>query len=306
MRLRFTGLLILLAGAVGLLVRGRTALIPSSRITALFRSFGLWFRQRRMKYGIRIQINPQPDLPSGEGMRQLLPYTENGTDLTGIIEALTRFAPAVLVFLVILFLLAPLLSKKSRVFLARHSLKDFIREIIAHFRMLLGKKDGPEDDGILFDRDNLHEVRKQLAELGLSRRDRARRKEFGRVSRSFLRLIRWGKHHGIVFTAVSAPGSYTQKLSQRIPAHAEKLATIADCFEQAVYSPLPLGKERLAEYENAVRTVIREKQGRSKKIEAQRATAGDAQRREPPASERIAGRCYAVNLAYSVFPTIPS
>jgi len=53
-RLRFTGLLILLAGAVGLLVRGRTALIPSSRIIALFRSFGLWFRQRRMKYGIRI------------------------------------------------------------------------------------------------------------------------------------------------------------------------------------------------------------------------------------------------------------
>ena len=172
--------------------------------------------------------------------------------------------------------------------------------------MLLGKKDCPEDDGILFDRDNLHDVRRQLAELGLSRRDRARRKEFGRISRSFLRLIRWGKHHGIVFTAVSAPGSYTQKLSQRIPAHAEKLATIADCFEQAVYSPLPLGKERLAEYENAVRTVIREKQGRSKKIEAQRATAGDAQRREPPASERVAGRCYAVNLAYSVFPTIPS
>jgi len=305
-RLRFTGLLILLAGAVGLLVRGRTALIPSSRITALFRSFGLWFRQRRMKYGIRIQINPQPDLPSGEGMRQLLPYTEHGSDLTGIIDALTRFAPAALVILVIIFLLVPLLSKKYRVFLYRHSLKDFIREIIAHFRMLLGKKDGPEDDGILFDRDNLHEVRKQLAELGLSRRDRARRKEFGRVSRSFLRLIRWGKHHGIVFTAVSAPGSYTQKLSQRIPAHAEKLATIADCFEQAVYSPLPLGKERLAEYENAVRTVIREKQGRSKKIEAQRATAGDAQRREPPASERVAGRCYAVNLAYSVFPTIPS
>ena len=212
-----------------------------------------------MKYGIRIQINPQPDLPSGEGMRQLLPYTEHGSDLTGIIDALTRFAPAALVILVIIFLLVPLLSKKYRVFLYRHSLKDFIREIIAHFRMLLGKKDGPEDDGILFDRDNLHEVRKQLAELGLSRRDRARRKEFGRVSRSFLRLIRWGKHHGIVFTAVSAPGSYTQKLSQRIPAHAEKLATIADCFEQAVYSPLPLGKERLAEYENAVRTVIREK-----------------------------------------------
>ena len=56
--------------------------------------------------------------------------------------------------------------------------------------MLLGKKDCPEDDGILFDRDNLHDVRRQLAELGLSRRDRARRKEFGRISRSFLRLIR--------------------------------------------------------------------------------------------------------------------
>ncbi len=258
-RLRFAFMIILLTGGVAFLFGGLSALVPTAWIGALFARFGLWLKSLIPGGGILIKTESQSDAPPGEGIRELIAYGDQGADLTAFIEALSRCVPVALIILVALFLLAPLLSKRYRVMLARHSVMDFVREVVAHLRAMLSKKSGIEEGRALIDSDNLHEVRKRLSDMARPHTDKSRRNEFGRVCRSFLRLIRWGKRKGIDFTSATAPGTYTRLLSERFPAHKETLAVIADCFEQAVYSTHQLGKERLVEYERAVRTVVQDK-----------------------------------------------
>jgi len=153
----------------------------------------------------------------------------------------------------------PLLSKQYRELFSRYSVKAFFSALRMHLRTWLGKQEPIGEDGLRLDPDNMHNVHNQLQGLGPTQANRVRRREFGRVSRAFIRLIRWGKRHDIVFTATSAPGTYAQTLSEHFPEHEKRLTEIADCFEQAIYSPWPLGKERLNEYENAIKKIIRER-----------------------------------------------
>lgn len=255
-RIRFAGLAILFVGGVGFLVGGYSVTIPTAWIeslaTQLFRLLILLIA----RFLLLFKNNPQPDFQSEEGVQELIPYAENGIDWGAVFEIIGRLVPFGLAILLGLFLFAPLLSKKYRILLARHSIKDYFHELLMILRKWLGKKSGAEKDAITSDPDHLSEVRKRLRSLGAAHKNRIRRREFGRVSRSFLRLIQWGRRQGIVFTATSAPGSFTSELAKRFPAHESTLKDIADCFEQAVYSPYPLGKNRLQEYEQAVRMII--------------------------------------------------
>ncbi|MBN1617232.1 MAG: hypothetical protein JW875_07945 [Spirochaetales bacterium] len=256
-RLRFAVIIILLIGGSAFLFGGYSSLIPTTWIGALFIRLGLWIRSFIPGAVIRLNMQSQLDDPAGKGFRELIPYGDHGTDLSAFFESLARFAPIAFGIFVVLFLLSPLVSKRYRVMIARHSVISFLREVFAHFRTIIGTRDGSEEKRAPLDPDNLREVRTRLAGMGRLHTDRKRRNEFGRVCRLFLRLISWGKRQGVIFTAVTAARTYTSTLSQRFPAYKETFAVIADCFEQAVYSSLPLGKERLADYEKAIKSVVK-------------------------------------------------
>lgn len=258
-RLRYAAVLIVLAGFTAFLVRGNSPLIPSVWILNLLRGLGNWLKRIMPNIHFSSEYEPLPEAPPSEPLNLLPMDNGSGTDLRFILDILSRMMPIMIAVLVILFLLAPLVSRKYRVMLARHSLKEFFAELRLLLRSWFGKKDGSGEDGIRLDPDNMNDVRKRLRGLAPAHADRIRRKEFGRASRAFLRLIQWGRHHDIVFTATSAPGTYAQKLAERFPDQEETLTTIANCFEQAVYSPYPLGTERLHEYEQAIREVVRKK-----------------------------------------------
>lgn len=258
-RLRFAAILIVTAGVAGFFCGGFSVSLSSQWILLLVKWFWVWLRSFIPEGGIGIKIRPRSDASPEEGMRELIPYGEGGADVPGFLDALTRSARVTIIFLLIVFVIAPLLWKKYRIFLGRYSIQGFFRHLLTYLRVMFGKKTDPEDNGVLIDPDNVREVRKRLGAMSRPDADKIKRKEFGRVSRAFLRLIRWGNRQGLVFTNVTAPGSYALKLSERFPGHKETIAFVADCFEQAVYSPLPLGKERLGEYECAVRNIVRQK-----------------------------------------------
>lgn len=254
-RLRYALAIIVFLGAAAYLVRGQSAIIPLAWLLYLLQILSDWFNRRMPGGDYSAQFESTPEVPF-EQIELLPPAPETSLDLRFILDALNRLAPVALAVLLVLFLLAPLLSKKYRIMLARHSIKDFLKKLRKLLCQWFGKQDGTEEDGVRLDPDNMSEVRKRLQELGENNKSRLKRKEFGRVSRAFIRLIRWGRRYDIVFTASSAPGSYTQKLADRFPERTQLLKNVADCFEQAVYSPYPLGKEKLHEYEESIKTIV--------------------------------------------------
>ncbi len=256
-RLRYSAVLIMLAGITAFFVHGKAPLIPIVTVLNLLRRLGNWLLRLIPILHFSSGYEPLPEPVVTERMKLVPMDMEGGFDIRFILEVINRFLPLLLVVLLVIFLLTPLLSKRYRVMISRHSPGIFISGLWLLIRRWFGKRDEDGEDGFRLDPDNMASVRKRLQRLGPAQTDRVRRRELGRVSRAFVRLIRWGRRSGIIFTATSAPGSYAQRLAERFPDQKEDLVYIADCFEEAAYSPNPLGKERLAEYEQSIRKIIR-------------------------------------------------
>ncbi len=227
--------------------------------------FLAWLADLLIPKSVPFDLAPQPEPGQVELIEELMRLREAdegraGLDLSWLYAILKR------VFLVaaglgfVAFLLAPVFSKHFRAALKRRSLGRFLlrklREFASLFRFRRHKKEARNRVGP----DDLVPVREALEALTRGRRTRQKRREVGRMTKSFLALIRWGTERGVPYALSTAPGEYVRDLAASQEAAetalgADLLST-GDIFEEALYSDHLLDAERLAEYEEAIRRVL--------------------------------------------------
>jgi hypothetical protein len=82
-----------------------------------------------------------------------------------------------------------------------------------------------------------------------------KRMEMGRVLRAYVRLIRWGGRRGVSFRVSYAPREYADQLKERLPEHAGALEEAMVILEQALFSPVRIGRQRVGVYLKRIREI---------------------------------------------------
>jgi hypothetical protein len=84
-----------------------------------------------------------------------------------------------------------------------------------------------------------------------------KRRETNRIIRGFLRLIRWGRRHGIRYMHGRTPLEYAEAIAGRFPLLRADLVSIVAVFEEALFSSHLIGRTAVETYLETIRRVTR-------------------------------------------------
>ncbi len=231
----------------------------------LLHRFLAWLADLFALKAVPMDLTPQIEPGQPELIEELLRLREAdrgraGIDLSWLIAILKRVFLIAAGLGLVAFLLAPLFSKQFRAALKKRSLGRFLlrklRELASLFRFRRHKKAARNR----VEPDDLVPIREALEALTRGRRTRQKRREVGRMTKSFLALIRWGTERGVPYALSTAPGEYVRALAALPEAAGSAsegdLLAAGEIFEEALYSDHLLDAPRLADYEHAIRRVL--------------------------------------------------
>jgi cobalamin synthase len=255
-RLRAAGLLIAAAAAVGLALSAEASLLPAAWIVAVFN----WLFSAKL--GGRL-IEP-PERPPEDGNQQLAQALRQlgeaaGPplfDLSKFLAALRPYLVAAAIAAAAYFLAAPLFSRYFRDSLRGRSLA---KALAAKWRQLLAwllrgrAKDAP---AARLDDADLEPLRRALADISRRRVGLEKRREVGRLTRLYLRLVAWGSARAYPYGRAAAPGEYAVRLAAAFPDLSAQLRTAGEVFEEALYSDRLVDGERQRAFKAAVEAVL--------------------------------------------------
>jgi hypothetical protein len=176
----------------------------------------------------------------------------SGLDLSRLFDILKRILFVAAPIALIGFIAAPLFSHDFRNAIRKRSLLGFLlrklRELASLFRFMSHKKEARVRVGY----DDMEPIREALAALTKARRTGKKRREVGRMTKSFMELISWGAERSVPYIRSSAPGEYSRSLIPIAPHFEVEFLIAGDFFEEALYSDHLLEPERIATYERAI------------------------------------------------------
>lgn len=257
-KLRAALLIIAIPFALAPIVCGSSPPLPPELIERFLAWLSGFFQFKPMN----IELTPEEDPTMARLMEELARLRRaDGRaplfDFARLFAILKRFFFIAAIVAVIAFLLAPLLSKKARITLKKRSFRAFLlrklRELASLFRFIRHKKEARVRVSV----DDLAPVRAALAELARGRKTRQKRREVGRMTRSFLALIAWGTDRTVPYTPTTAPGEYARSLISIETSLEADFRLAGDIFEEALYSDHLLEATRVAAYEAAIGRIIR-------------------------------------------------
>ncbi len=223
---------------------------------------------------------PAPRLPGNTPVMRdqrmaetLAPLNEEPSPLMVLIRMiLSILGRAVIIglgLLFIYFLLSPLLSDYFRkrltglrplqaLFSKLLAFFDFMARIIAQFIAWLRQpfgasfpyprpEPGTEDESAKW-------RRRKIKKAGL-----LKRWEMGRVLRMFLKLIRYGRRRGVEYRSCLAPLEYAELMAVAVPRQQSSLSEAMTIFEEALYSPQRLSRQKTGRYFALVRAIVKGK-----------------------------------------------
>jgi hypothetical protein len=183
---------------------------------------------------------------------QLSPFpqisTQPGLDLTIVLRILKYIGLVAAVILALFFMFSPLFGKKWKSFWKENRLRNYLTTF---FRMLRDaiKNFFRHDNNIppviaTVSRKNLSQTLQNQIHSGKSLQ---KKREIGRLTTGFFRILDWGETAGIICSADQPPFEYVVILSLRYSERSESLQTAARLFEKALYSPqlLDVTEEKL-------------------------------------------------------------
>ena len=223
---------------------------------------------------------PAPQLPGnaptmrGQRMGELLaPLDQEPSPflllIRMILSILGRGILIGLGLLFVYFLLSPLLSDYFRNRLkGLHPLRAVVNKILALFDLtarllaqLVAWLRQPFGNSVPF-LGRQSETEKELDRWRRRKLKKAgflKRWEMGRVLRMFLKLIRYGRRRGVEYRSSLAPLEFAELVAAAIPRQQASLAEAMTIFEEALYSPRRLSRQKTGRYFVLVKDIVKGK-----------------------------------------------
>ncbi len=251
-------ILLLLACAIGAAcVSSGKALLPPT----VFVWFLSLFKRKPPEYDSSYTGEPHPSSGGniGEMVRKLSGQRYDGwVDLTWLYTTLKVAFLTALAAGTLYFLFGFLFQSGWRGFWSERTLMRYVRSFLSTIRGLLSS---------LFSAMRFRagkmiriESRPTFARATLMRarlaQTRMKKREIGKLTSQFMRLVRFGEDHGIPCDQAHTPGEYARALARRFPAVARDLSIASFLFEKSLYSDALLAKEEESSFAASVERVL--------------------------------------------------
>lgn len=264
LRFRRTIVLILICAAFAGAVAGDESIIPQSAANRVL-SFGDSLLPRPREKSAELTRPPAPketaegtEKTEGGGAR--LPYIDLSPATESIKIAVIALGAGAFCF----FVIGPLLSRRLRSWLRESSPARFLRAKLRALREFLSGK-RRKGGGISLETPSARRIRRMLEEMGGAGKSPEKRREIGRLVKSFMKLIAWGKPRGRRYGASSSPLEFARGIADALPPLAERAILAGEVIEEALFSLKLLPEERILLYESSVAAILSYKEERAAK-----------------------------------------
>ena len=278
-------LVLALAVVLVLIVVGNESLLPASYIGNFLGGLDEWFASMASDETPRYKPQPPGENPILSGIQQargrlnqeLKASEERSKVLAEILKIVALVAVGFIGIGIIVFIIRPLFSKENRerwkeshpLLFLKGKLIQILRFLSKTYQAFVKWLKSPKKGMRRFTRGIVARLRESTVfsrEARLARRrelERSALRRHGREIKAFVRVIRWGESYGVQFRKSLGPVAYASMVGKAVPESSKPLGTVADIFEEIVYSGHAIPESRTAEYFQMVKDVVQLKAGAS-------------------------------------------